>query len=369
MAGKNISVGLIGYGFAGKTLHAPLIKAVDGLALGAVASSDAAKVERDLPDIPIYSDPGALIACRDIAMVVIATPNDSHAPLARAAIEAGKHVVIDKPFALDLAQARELVGLAQKHDVWLSVFQNRRWDSDFLGVCSTIESGALGLVTHFESHFDRYRPEIRDRWREHPIPGAGVWFDLSPHLIDQVLTLFGLPDSISAEFNLERSNAKATDWAHAVLAYSRRRIVLHATMLAAGGSARFIVHGEKGSFVKRGSDQQEAQLLRGMKPGAPGWGDDSDLALLWDTVGAPREVPMPTGDYRLYYANFRDALMGRGSLEVPPIQALAVMAVLQAGNDAAVSGKRTIIPFTEEERRAYQESRKRRANLVGEVLA
>ena len=258
---KPVGVGLIGYGFAGKTFHAPLIRAVDGLALRAIASSDAAKVKKDFPGMTVFANPADMIAADGIELIVIATPNDSHAPLARAALSAGRHVVIDKPFTLDMAEARELIALAERQSRLLSVFHNRRWDSDFLAAKFGVESGVLGTVTHFESHIDRFRPEVRDRWRERAEPGAGVWYDLAPHLIDQTLQLFGLPQSVQANFMLQRPGAQAVDWAHAVLTYPQHRAVLHASMIAAGGVPRFLVHGDKGSLVKNGIDQQEAQLL------------------------------------------------------------------------------------------------------------
>lgn len=352
-----LGVGLIGYGFAGKTFHAPLIAAVPGMTLSAIASSDAAKVHKVSPDVKVFGDPKAMMAEKDIALIVIATPNDSHAPLARAALDAGKHVVIDKPFTIDMKEARDLMRLAERKSLLLSVFHNRRWDSDFLGVRFGVESGLLGRVTHFESHIDRYRPQVRERWREQAVPGSGVWYDLSPHMIDQVLTLFGLPDSIEANFAFERPGAKAVDWTHAVLTYPHLRVVLHASMLVAGGSAKFLVHGDKGSLVKRGIDQQEAQALNGMKPGAPSWGEDPDPLLIWDGQGNCREMPTPPGDHRLYYANIRDALAGKTPNQVPAIQALAVMAVLEGGIEAAASGKRILVPLTGEERAAYQASR------------
>ncbi|HEV7960202.1 MAG TPA: oxidoreductase [Rhizomicrobium sp.] len=357
MADATLSVGLIGYGFAGKTFHAPLIAAVEGMALAAIASHGAAKVQRDFPGMAVFADPKALIAQKDIGLIVVATPNDSHAPLARAALEAGKHVVIDKPFTIDMKEARELMRLAERRGRLLSVFHNRRWDSDFLGARFGVESGLLGTVTHFESHIDRYRPQVRDRWREQAVPGSGVWYDLSPHMIDQALTLFGLPDFIQANFALERPGAKAVDWAHAVLTYPGLRVVLHATMLAAGGSTKFLLHGDKGSLVKRGIDQQEAQALAGMKPGAPGWGEDADPLLIWDGEGNCREMPTPPGDHRLYYQNIRDALIGKAKNQVPAIQALAAMAVLEAGIQAAASGKRAEIPLSDSERTAYAQSR------------
>ncbi len=353
-------MGLIGYGFAGKTFHAPLIRAVEGLSLRAVASSNADKVKKDLPGMPVFSNPMEMIAQDGIELIVIATPNDSHAPLARAALSAGKHVVIDKPFALDMAEARELVALADRQERLLSVFHNRRWDSDFLAARFGVESGVLGRVTHFESHIDRFRPEVRDRWRERAVPGAGIWFDLGPHLIDQALQLFGLPDGIGANFMLQRPGAQAVDWAHVVLNYPGLRVVLHASMIAAGGSPRFLVHGDKASLVKHGIDQQEAQLLAGMLPGTAGWGVDPDRMQIWNGAGECRSMPAPAGDHRRYYMAIRDFLRGTAPHAVPPIQALAVMAVLEAAIASAAGGVAMTVPLTEAESAAFTASRNRK---------
>ena len=360
---KSIGVGLIGYGFAGKTFHAPLIRAVEGLDLRAIASSDAAKVKKDFPGMTVFADPEAMMAEDGIDLIVIATPNDSHAPLARAALSADKHVVIDKPFTLDMEEARDLIAKAERRSRLLSVFHNRRWDSDFLAARFGVESGVLGRVTHFESHIDRFRPEVRDRWRERAGRGAGVWYDLAPHLIDQALQLFGLPDGVLANLFLQRPGARADDWAHAVLIYPHHRVVLHASMIAAGGSPRFLVHGDKGSLVKRGADQQEAQLLEGMQPGAPGWGVDLDRMEIWNSARECRGMPSPAGDHRRYYMSIRDALRGIAPNAVPPIQALAVMAVLEAAIASSASGATTKAPLTNEEQAAFAASREQKRSV------
>jgi predicted dehydrogenase len=351
----HIRLGLIGYGFSGKTFHAPLIAAVAGLDLRAVSSRDAAKVHADLPDVVVYDDPAALIAADDIDLVVVATPNDSHAPLARAAMAAGKHVVIDKPFTLDLAEARELIGLAAQHGVLLSVFHNRRWDSDFMTVRAAIEQGAIGTVTHFESHFDRFRPLVRDRWRERSGPGSGVWYDLGPHLVDQAVQLFGLPDIVQASIAVQRTGAATDDWAHVVLSYGERRVILQATMLAAGGVNRFTVHGDAGSMTKRLADRQEQQLLDGMRPGDAGWGEDPDPLVVYDSDGH-HERPAIAGDQRAYYRGIAAALQGfaEGSARNPvqPIEALVVMAIVEAATRSASIRAAVCVSLTDEERAA-----------------
>jgi predicted dehydrogenase len=345
-----VRVGLIGYGFSGKTFHAPLIIAVAGLELAAIASRDAAKVHADLPSIVVNSDPLAIATSNEIDLVVIATPNESHAPIARAALAAGKHVVIDKPFALNLAEARELVTLSERHGVLLSVFHNRRWDSDFLTVRRAIGDGLVGAVTHFESHIDRFRPQVRNRFREQGGPGSGLWFDLGPHLVDQALQLFGLPDRVQGNLAQQRTGALSDDWAHVVLDYQERRVILHAGMLVAGGTQRFTVHGDEGSLVKEKADRQEQQLLGGMRPGDTGWGEDANALLVYDRSGTPRSVLATAGDQRLYYRGIVDALRGNGSNPVTPIQALAVMAVLEAAAESALMRASVEIAISSKER-------------------
>lgn len=210
-----IRVGLVGYGYASKTFHAPLISGTSGLALTMVSSSDAAKVHADWPGVKVVSAASELLDDPEIDLVVIATPNDTHFPLAKAALEAGKHVVVDKPFTVTLSQARELESLAKHCGRVLSVFHNRRWDSDFLTVRTLINEGQLGEVCYFESHFDRFRPQVRQRWREQAGPGSGIWYDLGPHLLDQAVALFGLPVSITVDLAQLRPGAQSTDYFHA----------------------------------------------------------------------------------------------------------------------------------------------------------
>ncbi len=349
----HLRAALIGYGYAGKTFHAPLLAATPGWELACVASSRADAVNADLPGMRVVAEPLQAIEADDIDAVVIATPNAQHAPLAAAALQAGKHVVVDKPFTLDLAEARELRALAKRHGRLLSVFHNRRWDSDFLAVKQLIGSGRLGEVTHFESHFDRFRPQVRERWRESAQAGGGIWFDLGPHLIDQALQLFGLPDAVQVDLAALRPGAQADDWAHAVLRYPDRRAILHASMLVAAGSARFTVHGTQGSAIKQRIDQQEAQLLAGLKPGEAGWGEDDDPLLFYAGESPAEALAAPAGDQRRSYAGLRDAIRNGAPPPVSDAQALAVMAVLEAGIESAKSGKSVALPLDDEEKASF----------------
>jgi len=331
-----MNVALLGYGYAGKTLHAPLIRSVRGLHLTAVMSS------RAVPDVTVVRSADEVFADPTVDLVVIATPNDTHYDLAHRALAAGKHVVVDKPFTITPEDASALIAQAPATARLLSVFHNRRWDADFLTVRQLIAGGELGDVVHFESHFDRYRPVIQNRWREGPGPGAGIWFDLGSHLVDQALQLFGPPEAVFADLALQRTGAVAVDYFHVLLRYARLRLVLHGSNLVAETVRRFEVHGTGGSFVKYGLDTQEDSLKRGEHPGGPAWGADPRHGVLTAWIdGAPqvRQVPMIPGNYPAYYEAVRDAIEEGAPNPVPPEEALAVMKVLELAARSAAEGR------------------------------
>lgn len=351
-----VRVGLIGFGYVGRVFHAPLIAGTPGVELAAVASSRGEAVRAALPGVALFDDPAAMIASGAADLIVVASPNDSHAAWAVAALEAGRDVVVEKPFALTLDEARGVAAVARRTGRLLSVFHNRRWDSDFLSVRAAIGDGLVGRVAQFDSHFDRFRPQVRDRWREAAVPGAGIWYDLGPHLIDQALQLFGLPEAVEADLAILRDGGRADDWAHAVLAYPRHRAILHASTLVAGGVARFSVHGDRGSIAKVLPDRQEAQLLDGVMPGSAGWGEDSDPLRVWDGDGASRDIAATSGDQRGFYRAIAAAVRGEGGNPVPPEQAIAVMAVIEAGVVSAREGRRVALPLSDAERAAFASS-------------
>lgn len=329
-----LRVALVGYGFVGKVFHAPLIQATPGLVLHTVVSRDAGKVHADWPDVQVVGDPDAAFADPAVDVVVIASPNDSHAPLAMAALAQGKHVVVDKPFTVTLAEARDVVDAARRAGRLVSVFQNRRWDGDFLTVQRLVGDGTLGRVAEFHSHFDRFRPVVQDRWREHDAPGGGLWYDLGPHLIDQAVQLFGLPEAISVDIARLRDGAQAPDYVHATLRYPTHRAHLHAGTLVAGNGLRFAVHGTRGSYLKHGLDVQEDQLRAGVVPGAPGWGVDTRAGeRVHEREGrlVSEVAHAEVGDYRRYYAAFRDAVLQGTAPPVTPQQALDVMRLIELG--------------------------------------
>ena len=341
-----LNVALVGYGFVGKVFHAPLITAVDGLALHTVVSSNPAAVSADFPSVRVAPTIDVALADPAIDLVVIATPNALHAPQAHAVLDAGKHVVVDKPFTINVAEAESVIAHARRADRVLSVFHNRRYDSDMLTLQALIAAGALGEVTQFESHFDRFRLEVRDRWRERAGPGAGLWYDLGPHLLDQALQLFGAPIGITTDIALQRNGADADDYFHAVLRYPRLRVILHASTIMAAHDLRFSVHGTGGSFVKRGMDSQEDALKAGRTPGDAGWGRDGHPGTLTSVDGeqvTTRVIDGEPGDYRRYYAGVRDAINGVGPNPVPASDALLVMRLIGLGIASTATRRETLL--------------------------
>ncbi|WP_416461800.1 oxidoreductase [Rubrivivax gelatinosus] len=342
---NEIHVGLIGWGSAAATFHAPLIRATTGLRLAAVATRSPEHVVPLVhatcgPQVRVTS-PEALIGDATLDLVVVATPNDSHFPLAAAALAAGRHVVVDKPFALDFAQARALAAHAAAAGRQLCVFHNRRWDGDFLTLQRVLHEGVLGRAVEFVSHFDRFRPQVRSRWRERPGAGTGLWFDLGPHLLDQALRLFGWPSSIALDRAVQREGASTDDWFSCRLLWRNGphaglRARLQAGMLVARPGPRFELHGRAGSMTVEGLDPQEDALKRGEDPAAPGWGHDSrERAWIWRADGARVPVLLQAGDYPRFYAGVRDALRGLLPLPVALDDALAVQRLLDEGVHSA----------------------------------
>lgn len=349
-----IRVGLIGFGFVSKTFHAPLLLATEGYRITTVSSRHPDDVRTLLPNVDVVADPEALATNQNIDLVVIASPNETHAPLAELAMGAGRSVVVDKPFTITVEQARHLAVVAREKGVVLSVFQNRRWDSDFLTVQAAIRGEVTGRVVQFESRIDRYRPDVRDRWREVPGPGAGLLYDLAPHLIDQALVLFGIPDTVQATLALQRTGARTDDFFQVVLRYGEMVATLQAGSLVSGGSARFAVHGERASFIKHKPDIQEDQLRAGVVPGSTEWGVDPDDALLYEGATSDRlAVAAARGDQRSYYVALRDALLGQGRNPVPPEQGATVMAIIEACLRSHSEGRRVVPELTTEERAAW----------------
>lgn len=346
---NTIRVGLIGYGYSGATFHAPLIAVAKGLKLSRIASSNPERVRALFPDVAAVTHAGDLIRAADVDLVVISTPNALHHSLAIDALNANKHVVLEKPFTITVAEAEELVALAQKRNLILSVFHNRRWDNDFLTVRHCIESGILGEINTCEIRFDRYRPEVRNRWREQDLPGSGSLYDLGSHSIDQALQLFGLPGKIFADIGVQRTGALSPDYFHLLLDYGVRKVVLHSGAIVRQAGPRFQVHGDKGSFIKYGMDPQEGALQQGRCPGDAGWGIEEERYHGQITHGdhglqISGKLESLPGSYQSYYEGISHAIRGDGPVPVSAADALQVIKVIECAMLSSKEGR--VIPFS-----------------------
>ena len=328
-----VRVGLIGFGLAGQAFHAPVIEGVAGMELACVLERRSSLAQELYPKARIARTMGELLSDETIRLVVVATPNDSHFDLAKQSLLAGRDVVVDKPFTPTMAESEELVRLAAERGRLITVYHDRRYDGDFHTVQKIVKSGALGEVVEFESRFDRFRPEAKPgAWRERADqPGAGVLFDLGPHVIDQALILFGVPQAVTAWAIRQRDTSEVDDAFDVLFEYPRTRALLRARILAFAPTEHFLLHGTRGSFVKYGMDPQEELLRTGKFPTGKDWGPNwgVDREEFWGTLsvdGAPRrQVKTERGDYRNFYANVRDAMEKKARLEVTPEQCLQVM--------------------------------------------
>ncbi|AOK57801.1 oxidoreductase [Burkholderia ubonensis] len=341
-----LRIGLMGFGFAGATFHAPVIAASGRTQVAAIATGQPDRARAAYPDARIVADLDALLALDDIECVVIATPNDTHFPLARQVLDAGRHVVVDKPVTLTSDEALALARLANARSRVFAPFHNRRWDGDFLTVRRVVESGELGRITYVTSHFDRFRPQVRVRWREEAARGGGLLLDLGPHLIDQALALFGLPDTVSATVKTRRDNGSAPDFAHVQLGYPDKDVALHASALSAIEPARFTLHGTRGSYQKFGLDTQEDQLKAGLTPDDVEFGGGNPpgvLRVLDGDVETERPVPTLDGQYAEFYRALAASIREGAPFPVTPQDAVDVMTIIELAAQSEHEGRR--LPF------------------------
>ena len=333
----SIRTGLIGYGLGGSRFHAPLISAEPAFSLSAIATSRAEEVARDCPGARVLT-PDALLEDSSLELVVIASPNDSHASLAERALRAGRHVVVDKPFTLDSAEALRLDALARERGLCLSVFHSRRWDGDFLTVRQLLAEGRLGRLYSFESHYDRFRPQVKPRWKEEPGPGGGTLWDLGAHLLDQAVQLFGMPDSLLADVGQQRPGARTADWFHLVLRYGELRVLLHSGSVVHEPWPRFVLQGEAEGWRQYGLDPQEEQLASGLRPGAAGWGLAPPER--HGRLSRSGTVPTQPGTYEAFYRQMARAIAGEGPVPVTARSAAQVIQLIEAAERSASTGQR-----------------------------
>jgi predicted dehydrogenase len=347
--GREIRVGVIGYGLGGSVFHAPLVAAVPGMRLAAVVTSDAGRAEqarREHPGVEVVPSAEALWERADgLDLAVVSSPNRTHVPLARAAMEAGLGVVIDKPMAATAQEGRGLIDEARRRGLLLSVFQNRRWDGDFLTLRRLLADGALGDVHRFESRFERWRPTPNPGWKESAAPedAGGTLYDLGSHLIDQALVLFGPAADVYAEVERRRPGVVVEDDVFVALTHaSGVRSHLWTSAAAAQVGPRFRVLGGRAAFVKVGLDVQEEMLRGGARPGDPGFGEEPRER--WGRIGAEKELtPVPTerGAYVDYYAGIAAALRDGAPPPVDPADSVAGLEIIEAARRS--SAERAVI--------------------------
>lgn len=329
-----LDVGLVGFGLGGKSFHAPVIQAVEGLRLAAIVQRTSDEAKHLYPEARIVRSLGELLDMETIQLVVIATPNQTHFPFAMQCLEAGRHVVVDKPFANTVQEAVELVRTAKRLGRVLTVYHDRRFDADFQSLREVVARGELGRIVRFEVHYDRFRPKPRPRlWREIPGPGSGILADLGPHLVDYVLTLFGAPERVTADVRIERDGFVTDDAFDIWLHYPGGPLAtVSASMLNAEPRSRFVVLGTKGSYLKRRFDPLESELrIRVPGPGES-WmlekPENFGEVTLGDGENTERRKVPSFGDWRDFYANVRDSILGKAQLLVTPEQAVNVTIAL-----------------------------------------
>jgi scyllo-inositol 2-dehydrogenase (NADP+) len=330
-----IKAGIIGYGLSGRYFFAPYFSAHPHFILDAVVTSQAEEVSKDYPDAEVFSDVDSLLANPEIDLVVVASPNYTHYEYAKKALLAEKNVIVEKPFTVTSVEAEELIQLSLKQGKLLIPFQNRRWDGDFLTVQKLIEENVLGEILEFESHFDRYRPSYdRVAWKNESLPGNGILYDIGPHLIDQALCLFGKPVFVFGDIRIHRLRGVVDDYFEIQLHYPVLKVILKAGVMVRELGPRFIVTGRKGSFVKYGLDQQEANLRSGMIPGNPQLIKDieENYGLLHTEIDQQvvrKRVETIHGNYMAYFDNVYEAIQKEAELIVKPTDAKMTIEVIE----------------------------------------
>jgi scyllo-inositol 2-dehydrogenase (NADP+) len=342
-----LRVALIGYGLAGRFFHAPFIAATPDFAVASVISRDPerrAAAEREIPGVQLLDSAEELwTRAGEHDVAVVATPNQLHATVARAALEAGLHVVVEKPFAAHADEARALVQAAQSRDRVLTVYHNRRWDGDFLTIAQILATGSIGQVARFESRFERWQPDPNlSAWRQGAEPEAagGLIYDLSSHLVDQAIQLFGRPTSIYAETASRRPGVTVDDDSFIALEHAGGvRSHLSASAVAALPAPRFRVLGSTGAYAKDGLDVQEEQLRAGLRPGDAGFGVEP--VERWGRLfsdGRERTHPTEPGRWVDFYPKLADAIRNGAPPPVDPNDAVVVIEVLEAALQSARTG-------------------------------
>ena len=342
---KTINTALASFGMSGEIFHAPLLNAHKGFTIISILERTNNRSRDQYPSANIVRSYEEILTNDKVDLVIVNTPDKYHYEMALAAIKAQKHVIVEKPFTISVKEANELVTLSRKTGKLLSVFQNRRWDGDFMTVRRIINEGLLGRLVEYEAHFDRYRNYLqKGSWKEQASSQSGTIYNLGSHLIDQVLVLFGLPEAVFADMRALRTGAEVDDAFTLLLRYPEIKVSLKVSYLVREPGPRFLLHGTDGSFLKWGTDPQEEDLKSGKKPGISGWGTEQESS--WGILNTQtdgfqfngRYETLP-GNYLAYYDDIYDAIINHREPYVTAEQGRDVIRIIEAAKESNVLRK------------------------------
>lgn len=331
-----LRTGVCSYGMSGKLFHAPFIEAHPGYQLSAIVERHNEDSKERYPNAKLYRSVEELCADKELELIVVNTPTHLHYTQGKMVLESGKHLVIEKPFAVTVQEAEELAALAKKNKLFISVYQNRRYDGDYRAVKDVVTKGLLGELREVEIRYDRYRPSFGGKpHKEGDMPGAGIIYDLSPHLVDQAIQLFGFPKALFADVWKMRDDVIAPDYFEILFFYDKLRVRLKATCIARESLYAYVLHGMKGSFLQQRSDMQEQKLLEGVKPALTDWcpAPAAPDGLLHTEINGEeirKETTSSPGNYMGYYDDVYKALTGKGPNPVPPEDGIKNMRIIEA---------------------------------------
>jgi scyllo-inositol 2-dehydrogenase (NADP+) len=339
---NKINVAIVGFGLSGRVFHSSLLKACPEYEITKVFTSRVDEVKELLPSAVVVSDINEIFNDATIDLVILCGPNYTHYEQSKRALLSNKHVVVEKPFVIDSNDGQELIDMAKERELILTVFHNRRWDGDFLTIEKLIEEDQLGDIQQFNSHFDRWRPHIRDnKWKEKPGEGTGIYFDLGVHLIDQCIELFGHPKEVFADLEDQKANEGVIDYFHVILKYEKMRAVLHSSSFSLN-NPRFSVLGNKGNYIKSGLDPQEEKMVKGLSPAQDHFGSEDEKSYgVLITESTKEKISTLPGEYLTFYKKLALAIQTKCYSDIPvtPESALSVIKVLEASIESSKEGK------------------------------
>lgn len=334
---KPIRTAILSYGMSGEVFHAPLLHAHPGFELAVVVQRTKDTARQHYPTCRVVRTVEEAIQVPAIELIIVNTPNELHFKQAAQALQAGKHVVVEKPFTVTIKEADELIALAKSVNKVLTVFQNRRWDGDFLTLRHVINNRWVGRIVEFEAHYDRFRNYIEPgSWKEEAGVGKGILYNLGSHMLDQVLVLFGMPDAVDARMGIQRTGGQVDDYYDLRLTYPGLNVIVKSSYLVRIPGPRYQVHGTEGSFVTSSNvDPQEQALKEKQLPGGRGWGTLpkecwSQLNTTINGAHVQKSIETIPGNYLGFYDNVYVAIREGASLAVKPEQARDVIHLIEA---------------------------------------